>query len=274
MCILVELCIAADKFGRLVEIMRRLRSPGGCPWDREQDYLSIRRYIIEEAYELIESIENENRGNMCEECGDLLLQVVFISCIAEERGDFDICDVLECLTEKLIRRHPHVFGDVDVKNSEEVLKNWEQIKVGERKDRQEDASILAGIPRGLPALLRAYRIQERAAKVGFDWPDGNIAPVMDKVDEEIAELKDALKGGEDTLAVEEELGDVMFALANISRHLKADPETALHKACVKFSSRFRFIEDAVSESGRAWIDFSLDELEDLWVEAKKSQNRA
>ena len=266
---MVEPCETAEKFNKLVAVMKRLRAPGGCPWDREQDYLSLRRYIIEEAYELVEAIEKEDSHNMCEECGDLLLQVVFVSCMAEERGDFDICDVLDYLTEKLIRRHPHVFGDINVKNSEEVLRNWEQIKVGERKERHEDPSLLAGIPRGLPALLRAYRIQERAAKVGFDWPKGDLTPVMDKVHEEITELEEALSSGTDN-EVEEELGDLMFALANLSRHLKIDPEITLHKACMKFSSRFRLIEEAVSKSKRPWDDFTLDELDEYWVEAKKA----
>lgn len=265
---MTEHCGQSEKFNKLVSVMKRLRAPGGCPWDREQDYLSLRRYIIEEAYELVEAIEKNDTENMCEECGDLLLQVVFVSCMAEERGDFDICAVLDHLTDKLIRRHPHVFGDVDVKNSEEVLKNWEQIKVGERKGRCDDASLLAGIPRGLPALLRAYRIQERASKVGFDWPKGDPAPVMDKVREEIKELEEAMSSGTDN-EVEEEIGDLMFAIANLSRHLNIDPETALHKACAKFSGRFRSVEESVSRSEREWNDFTLDELEEYWLDAKK-----
>lgn len=259
---------AAEKFGKLLDVMKRLRSPGGCPWDREQDYLSLRRYIIEESYELVEAIENEDICNMREECGDLLLQVVFVACIAEERGDFDMAAVIEYLVEKLIRRHPHVFGDVDVKNSEDVLKNWEQIKIREREGRSDDSSLMAGIPRGVPSLLRAYRMQERAAKVGFDWPDGDAAAVIDKVDEEIAELKEAISNGCPFEDVEEELGDLMFAIVNLSRHLRADPETAMHKACGKFASRFRHIEEMVAKSGRQWKDFGLDELDMFWNEAK------
>ena len=261
--------VTAEKFNELVAVMKRLRAPGGCPWDREQTYLSLRRYIIEEAYELIEAIENEDDANMCEECGDLMLQTVFVSCLAEEQGRFDIADVLAHLTEKLIRRHPHVFGDVKVKNSDDVLKNWEQIKVGERRERHADSSLLAGVPRGLPALLRAYRMQEHAAKVGFDWPKGDPAPVMAKVEEEISELQAAIKEGSQE-NISEELGDAMFAMANLSRHLKEDPEISLHKACSKFSSRFRLVEKAVAESGRKWEDFSLDELEELWQNAKNS----
>lgn len=257
-----------DKFAELVSVMKRLRAPDGCPWDREQTYLSLRRYIIEEAYELIQAVENENTPNICEECGDLLLQVVFISCMAEERGDFTVCDVLDAITTKMIRRHPHVFGDIIVRDSEEVLKNWEQIKISERKDREEDHSLMAGIPRGMPALLRAYRIQERAAKAGFDWPKGDVSPVLGKVEEETAELTDAVKSG-DKAHIAEELGDLIFAAVNLSRHLGIDPEINLHKACEKFSGRFRQVEKSVENAGRPWKDYSLDELEGFWQEAKK-----
>ncbi|HAH70071.1 MAG TPA: nucleoside triphosphate pyrophosphohydrolase [Synergistaceae bacterium] len=260
-----------EKFIKLVDVMKRLRAPDGCPWDREQDYLSLRRYIIEEAYELIEAIENKNRDNICEECGDLLLQVVFVSALAEEIGEFNICNVMDHLTEKLIRRHPHVFGDTIVNSSDDVLKNWEQIKVGERQAKKVDSSLLAGIPRGLPGLLRAYRIQERAAKVGFDWPKGDPSPVIAKVEEELNELKDNITNGAVREATEEELGDLLFAVANLSRHLKADPETTLHKACVKFSDRFRIVEAEVAVSGREWSDFTLDELEGFWQKAKRQE---
>ena len=264
---------AGDKFIKLVEVMKRLRAPDGCPWDREQDFLSLRRYIIEEAYELIEAIENNNRDNICEECGDLMLQVVFISCMAEELGEFDICAVLDHLTEKLIRRHPHVFGDTEVNGSEDVLRNWEQIKVGERQKKKEDSSLLAGVPRGIPGLLRAYRIQERAGKVGFDWPKGDPAPVLAKVDEELSELKENINNNAEKEDIEEELGDLLFAVTNLSRHLKADPEITLHKACVKFTERFRFVEKEVQQSGKAWADFTLDELDGFWEKAKKLQTK-
>lgn len=258
---------AAEKFVKLLNIMKKLREPGGCPWDREQSYMTLRRYIVEEGYELIQAIEEGNLSNMREECGDLMLQVVFVSRIAEERGDFTIRDVLDGLTDKLIRRHPHVFGDTLVKDSQDVLKNWEQIKSAERRGKEEDPSYMAGIPRGMPALLRAYRIQERAAKPGFDWPAGDCAPVMAKVEEEAAELKEAARsGGKDE--IEEELGDLLFAAVNLSRHLGADPEAALHRACEKFSSRFRKVEKSVEASGRAWKEFTLDELEEFWQKAK------
>ena len=258
-----------EKFIKLVDVMKKLRAPGGCPWDREQDFLSLRRYIIEEAYELVEAIENENSDNICEECGDLMLQTVFVSAMAEELDEFDICSVMDHLTEKLIRRHPHVFGDTKVNGSDDVLKNWEQIKVGEREKKMVDSSLLAGIPRGLPGLLRAYRIQERAAKVGFDWPKGDPSPVLEKVEEEMTELKDNIRNGASKEAIEEELGDLLFAVSNLSRHLKADPEITLHRACEKFSDRFRKVENEVSFSGREWNDFTLEELEGFWQKAKR-----
>ena len=267
MCVTQYETATAEKFVKLVNVMKKLREPDGCPWDREQTYMSLRRYIVEEGYELIQAIEDGNVPNMCEECGDLMLQVIFVSCMAEERGDFTVCDVLDGLTNKLIRRHPHVFGDVHVNDSDDVLKNWEQIKSAERKKKEEDSSYMAGIPRGMPALLRAYRIQERAAKPGFDWPKGDCAPVMAKVEEEAAELREAAASG-DKAKIEEELGDLLFASVNLSRHLGADPEITLHRACEKFAARFRKVEKSVEESGRPWKDFTLDELEEFWQKAK------
>lgn len=261
-------CTAVSKkFNNLVEIMKRLRAPGGCPWDREQTYLTLRRYIIEEAYELIEAIEKEDFNNMCEECGDLLLQVVFVSCIAAEHDNFDISNVIDYISEKLVRRHPHVFGDINLKNTEEVLRNWEQIKTGEREKRHEDSSLLAGIPRLLPSLLKAYRMQERAAKVGFDWPKDALSSVIAKVDEEITELKDAINNN-NIDNVEEEIGDVFFTVVNLSRHFDIDPEASLHKACEKFASRFRCVEGQVSKSGKDWNAFTLNELDEFWNLAK------
>ena len=258
----------AEKFLKVVDIMKSLRAKDGCPWDREQNFMSLRRYIIEEAYELIQAIENNNYSNICEECGDLMLQVVFVSKIAEEHGMFDIADVMEHLANKLITRHPHVFGDATAKTSEEVLKNWEQIKSAERKKKEEDSSYMAGIPRGMPSLLRAYRIQERAAKPGFDWKKGDIASVLSKVEEEIAEVKEAVaEQNNDKIA--EELGDLIFSAVNLSRHLGVEPETNVHKACDKFDSRFRFVEKAVEASGKPWSCFSLSELDEFWKASKK-----
>ena len=257
-----------EEFNRLIEIMKRLRAPNGCPWDREQDYLSLRRYILEEAYELIEAIESGEFDAIVEECGDVLLQVVFVSQIAAERGDFDICDVLNYINSKLVRRHPHVFGNISVNNSDEVLKNWEQIKLGEKKEKHTDISVISGVPRALPALLRSYRIQEKASKAGFDWPENHTEEVLAKVDEEVSELKEAIVSG-DKNAIADELGDVLFIITNLSRHLKIDPEIALHRSTDKFSKRFRLVEKAVDESGRKWEDFSLDELDTFWNDAKR-----
>lgn len=261
----------AEKFLKLLSVMKRLREPNGCPWDREQNYMSLRKYILEESYELIEAIESGDIGDMTEECGDLLLQVVFVSTIAEERNDFDIKDVLDYISDKLIRRHPHVFGDVTVNDSEEVVKNWEQIKIGERKNKaKKDTSILAGVPRSMPALLRANRIQERAAKLGFDWEKEDLQPLYSKVGEELAEVKQAVET-KDKAAVSDEIGDLLFAVVNLSRHLDNDPEISLHNACAKFSSRFRYIENAVSASEKPWSDYNLDELDKLWEEAKAAE---
>jgi len=268
---MVDMNKTADNFNYLVSIIARLREPGGCPWDREQDYSTLGRYIIEEAYELIEAIESGRPAAICEECGDLLLQVIFVARIAEELGDFDIAEAMSGLSRKLIRRHPHVFAGTDVKDSDEVLKNWEQIKVGERRIKNEDFSVLAGVPRGLPSLLRAARMQERAGKVGFDWPKGDIAPVLAKAEEEIAELKEALASNPNSREVKEEIGDTLFALVNLSRHLKIDPEAAVQEACEKFARRFRYVEDMAYRTGRGWDDFTLDELEGYWVLAKENE---
>lgn len=268
---MVDKVKSAERFNEFVGIMERLRAPGGCPWDREQDHLTLRRYIIEEAYELIQAIDEGNPRAVCEECGDLMLQVVFVARIAEELGDFDIADVMTGISQKLIRRHPHVFGDINVKDSDEVIQNWEMIKAGERRQKNEDPSVLSGVPRGLPSLLRASRMQERAAKTGFDWPCGDITPVLAKVEEEIAELKEAITKNPESAEVNEEFGDLLFAMANLARHLKIDPEAAGHKACEKFDSRFRYVEKRAAETGRGWGDFSLEELEAYWVSAKQRE---
>ena len=261
----------ADKFGHLIEIMKRLRAPGGCPWDKEQTFSSLKRYIIEEAYELIEAIENENNANICEEAGDLLLQVVFISIIADERNLFDISSVIDCVSDKLKRRHPHVFADVKLNDKSEVLNSWEKIKSRERKLKQNKHSILEGIPKMLPSLLKAYRMQERAANVGFDWPKGAISIVLEKLDEEVSEVKTAIKT-KDKHKIEDEIGDSFFSIVNLCRHLEINPEDALNKASNKFALRFRYIENTISDVGRTWSDYSLEELEALWGLAKLNEN--
>ena len=258
---------AGEKLLRLMDIMKRLREPGGCPWDREQTMKSLRPFIVEEAYELIEAIDSGDSGVVAEECGDLLLQVVFISSIAEEEGLFDLGEVIDTLVEKLVRRHPHVFGDVSVEDSEAVRKNWEQIKKEERRDKKLDQSILSGVPKSLPALVRAFQIQERAAKVGFDWPAGDISLLLEKIDEELKELAEARKTGNPD-EILEEVGDLLFATVNLARHLGVDAEFSLQETNKKFTRRFEFIEKTVETGSRDWSEYSLEELENLWQRAK------
>lgn len=258
----------AVRFEDLLDIMTRLRAPGGCPWDAEQTLGSLRRYILEESHELVEAIEDDDAAHICEECGDVLLQVVFIATIAKEQNLFEISDVLRGICRKLITRHPHVFGDIEVKNAAEVSSNWERIKADERKNRASDSSAMAGIPRSLPALLRAYRIQERAAKKGFDWERGDTRPVREKVLEELSELAAEVEG-QNSDAAREELGDLFFALVNLSRHMGVNPENALHEANAKFDLRFRDVEAQASESGLNMEEMTLEELDALWLRAKE-----
>lgn len=257
-------------FEELVEIMKKLRAPEGCPWDRKQTLETLKGYVIEESYELIDAIDSRDVKNICEECGDLLLQIVFIAQIAAENDWFEVQEIIESLCDKLKRRHPHVFGDLKVRDSEEVRRNWDMIKLQERESKKEEPSRLTGIPRSMPALLRAYAIQERAAKVGFDWEKGNLDPIWAKIDEEIRELRKALDEG-DAGEVKEEIGDLLFAVVNLSRHVGVNPEEALQGANEKFSARFRFIEESVEGKGRSFDEYSLDELETLWQSAKKVQ---
>lgn len=257
-------------FEELVEIMKKLRAPGGCPWDKKQTLETLKEYVIEESYELIDAIDSKDVKNICEECGDLLLQIVFIAQIAAENDWFEVQEIIESLCDKLKRRHPHVFGDLKVRDSEEVRRNWDMIKLQERESKKEEPSRLTGIPRSMPALLRAYAIQERAAKVGFDWEKGNLDPIWAKIDEEIRELRKALDEG-DAGEVKEEIGDLLFAVVNLSRHIGVNPEEALQGANEKFSARFRFIEESVEGKGRSFNEYSLDELETLWQSAKKAQ---
>ncbi|MDR1965347.1 MAG: nucleoside triphosphate pyrophosphohydrolase [Synergistaceae bacterium] len=252
----------------LLEIMKRLRAPGGCPWDAEQTLPSLRRYILEEAHELVEAIDGGIPRDICEECGDLLLQVAFVSQIAGESGLFDAGDVCRMICAKLIRRHPHVFAGASVNGASEVSRNWELIKADERKGRDADSSAMAGIPKGLPALLRALRISERAAKKGFDWEAGDFESVRGKVLEELGEFKAEVERS-DAVAMKEEFGDLMFALVNMSRHLGIDPEGALHGASEKFSSRFRDMEGIAARRNLSMEDMPLDALEELWQSAKK-----
>jgi MazG family protein len=255
--------------------MERLRGEGGCPWDRKQSFETLRTYIVEEAYELVEAITSGAPENIKEESGDLLLQIVFLSTIAKEKCFYDINDVINNLCDKLIRRHPHVFADESAEDSDEVLRNWERIKLTEKAADDENSSesnvksILSGVPSGLPALLKAYRIQEKAAHVGFDWERGDTAPIFEKIQEEIREIKSAMDQ-KDAVCVEEEIGDLLFAGVNLARHLGVNPDVALGRTNAKFMLRFSEIEKLVAKSGRNWADFSLDELDNMWNIAKKS----
>ena len=249
----------------LVDVMRTLREPDGCPWDREQTHASIRSNMIEEVYEYLEAVDADDPEGMREELGDVLMQIVFHARMAEEVGRFDLQDVIDEVVDKLIRRHPHVFGETQVKGSEEVLVNWEAIKKTEKTERRH---VLDGVTQGLPALLRAYKLQGKAAKVGFDWPD--TVGVWNKVQEELGELQEALAGG-DKQAAENELGDVLFAIVNYARHHKIEPEVALNGTNNRFAKRFAHVEACVEASGKNWQDFTLEELDSFWDEAKAAE---
>jgi len=249
-------------FLRLVEHMEKLREPGGCPWDREQTHATLKKYMIEEAHEACEAIDHGDDAKICEELGDVLLQVVFHGQMASERGAFTVADIADAISNKLVERHPHVFGDMELNTPEEVLKNWEQMKARREESR---TSLLDGIPPSLPALLRARRIQERAAQVGFDW--NHIAEVVAKMEEEVGEFGREC-AGKDPERIEDELGDLLFAIVNVSRYLNVDPEAALHRTARKFIERFRHIEKRVAESGRTMDVVTLEEMDRYWDEAK------
>ncbi|MGC9080071.1 nucleoside triphosphate pyrophosphohydrolase [Sulfurihydrogenibium sp.] len=244
-----------ENFQKLVDLVAKLRVE--CPWDREQTNQSIKKNLIEEAYELLEAIEENDNEKMIEELGDLLLQVVFHSQIKKDEGSFDINTVIEKLIEKLIRRHPHVFGNSNVKTQEEVLKQWDEIK------RKEKESIFDGIPKRMPALMRAVKVQNRAAKVGFEWE--NIDQVWRKVEEELNELKEAKTQQEKV----HELGDLLIAVTNLARFMKVDPEEALHLSIDRMIKRFSYIEKKAKEMGKSLEEMSLSEMDNLWNEAKK-----
>lgn len=251
----------------LVEVMGTLRAENGCPWDREQNHETLKPYLIEEAYEVIDALDEGQMYKICEELGDLLLQIVFHAQIAKENNHFDINDVVDSITEKMIRRHPHVFGSTSVKNSSEVLLNWDKIKAQEKGNRQ-DVSQLSGIPRILPALMRAEKVQAKAAKVGFDWPDYRGA--LDKVEEELREVIQAIKAG-DKRATKEELGDLLFAVVNMARLLDVEAEEALSQTTGKFIERFNYIEEQALLSGDQLVDLSLEQMDKWWEEAKQQK---
>ena len=268
--------VPSREIERLIEIMAALRRPGsGCPWDLEQTFRTVAPYTIEEAYEVADAIERGNLDDLRDELGDLLLQVVFHARMAEEAGAFAFGDVVEAITAKLVRRHPHVFGEARDLSPDEVKGVWDAIKAAERSARaraSRDAAVrpglLDGIAQALPALIRAEKLTRKAATVGFDWPE--TAQVVDKIHEEIAEVADAVAGGEPE-RIEDEVGDLLFAVANLARHLKVDAEGALRRANAKFERRFGAIERDLADRGRSLNEASLEEMEQLWSEAKVAE---
>ena len=293
-----------ERFERAVSIMARLRAPGGCPWDREQTFDTIKPYTLEETYEVLEAIDARDWNELTGELGDLLLQVLFYAEMAEEKKRFTIDDVLDRLSNKLVDRHPHVFGDVKADTPGEVVRNWQALKAEEKKKRQGDAgeaskhghpdSVLHGVSSAMPSLMEAYKISTRVAHVGFDWP--NIEGLFDKLNEETAELRRNLEEypepgpqpqsaaavasargvtvSEDLRGrLEDEVGDLLFVLVNIARYLALDPESALRKTNRKFRRRFEYLEDKLREQGRKPADASLDEMEGLWQESKQQEKR-
>jgi len=253
-------------FGRLMEIMRRLRAPGGCPWDAEQTHASLKRYLIEEAYEVIEAVDAEDDKLLKEELGDLLLQPVFHAAVAEERGAFTMEEILEAINDKLVRRHPHVFGEEVIESSQAQVANWEKIKKEEKGVERKSA--LSGIPPELPALMKAQKITEKAARVGFDWEETD--QVFAKVMEELKEFEEAMISG-DQKEMEAELGDLLFAIVNLGRFLAIDPEEALRKTIGRFTRRFHHVEETLHARGVVMQSSTLAEMDLLWEEAKRME---
>ena len=294
-----------ERFERAVQIMHRLRAPGGCPWDREQTFDTIKPFTLEETYEVLEAIDNRDWEELTGELGDLLLQVLFYAEMAQEEQHFSIDDVLERLSNKLVNRHPHVFGDVEANTSAEVLKNWEAIKAEEKKKRLEAGggkaakkeenpdSVLAGVSKGVPSLLEAFKLSSRAAHVGFEWPE--IRGLFDKLHEETRELQSELdklpdsnlkppergvaSSGKQPIPpelrerLEDEVGDLFFVMVNIARYLSLDPESALRKTNRKFRNRFQWVEERLREQGKKPAESTLDEMERLWQESKRQERK-
>jgi nucleoside triphosphate diphosphatase len=269
---------AGDHFDRLVDIMRALRAPGGCPWDREQTLASLRPFVLEETYEVLEAIDNGSAADLREELGDYLYEAVFLAHISEESGSFSIADAIDAICDKLVRRHPHVFArkpeDASI-TSDQVIERWETMKARERGEPTDargarGKTTLSGVPKTLPSLLRAYEISARAAAVGFDW--ARAEDVLDKIDEEVAEVRHEVEAGATghLSRAEEEMGDLLFAIANLSRKLGIEPEAALRRANEKFTHRFDALEQAFSARGRSLQDATLQEMEDEWQRLKES----
>ena len=262
-----------DAFQRLVAVVARLRGPGGCPWDREQTHESVKPMTIEEAYEVAHAIDERDDDELEGELGDLLLQVVFHASIAEERKAFGLREVIERVSAKMVRRHPHVFGGDDASTSGEVLRNWEAIKAAEREAKgKDDESMLDSVHGGLPAVMEAFQMTTKVSRVGFDWKtaDGALA----KLDEEALELREAIRAGTDARAVAEEIGDLLFVAVNVARLAGVDPESALKAANRKFRRRFRHVEERLRADGRRPADSTLEEMDRLWDEAKRRESPA
>ena len=263
----------SEKFDELVNVMARLRAPGGCPWDREQTYASLAQYLLEECYETFDAIQEADQTgdttNLREELGDVLLQVVFHSTIAAEKGDFTIDEVTEGVTEKLILRHPHVFGEAELKTAHDVLSNWDELKRAQQqasgKVEKPKESILEDVPLHFPALLEGQKLSKKAAKARFDWE--NVHQIFDKLTEETDELKEAIEKNEN---IEEEIGDLLFVVVNLARRLDVDAETALKKTNRKFRERFKYIEKELKSNGKSLENSSLEEMDALWNQAKKA----
>lgn len=258
----------------LKTIMARLRDrENGCPWDIKQNFKSIAPYTLEEAYEVVDAIEKNNKDELCDELGDLLFQVIYHAQMADEEEAFEFDDVVHAICTKLVRRHPHVFGNEDLSSDEEIRDMWERVKREEKADTIEDPSLLADIPVGLPAMTRAVKLQKRAAQVGFDWPDAG--PVLEKIQEELDELKEAMAEPETVRKekVQEEFGDLLFVMANLSRHLKIDPEAAVRTANKKFVDRFGYIEQTYEYDKEKMKTASLEEMDALWDEAKMHEKK-
>ena len=272
----------SERFDELVRLMARLRAPDGCPWDRKQTHESLKPYLLEEAYEVLETIDKQDEGKLREELGDLLLQILFHAQIAAERKAFSVEDVMRLLADKLVRRHPHVFDQQEggTLTPDQVYSNWEQIKKSERQRTGGSESALDGVPKTLPALLRAFQTQARASRVGFDWPQNSegVHQVMGKVTEELGELTDAYtarnnQDGDDEREaaqrhLEDEMGDVLFSLVNLARFLKVNPEDALRRATDRFADRFHFVEAEAARTGRTLESMTLAEMDSLWEKAK------
>lgn len=254
------------EFDELVQIMGKLRSEEGCPWDKKQTITSLRKYLLEETYEVAEAIDKKDYSHLKEELGDLLLQIVFQSQIATERGEFTVNDVAKGISEKLIKRHPHIWGDTKVKDADEVVSNWQKIKAEEKIDRKY---ILDGVPSVLPSLIYAEKIQKKASEVGFDWVE--VKDVIEKIEEELTELKEAIEKNEKE-NIDEEIGDLLFSVVNVSRFVKVDSEHSLKKCVDKFKKRFKYIEDKANKMNIKIQDMTFKQMDEIWDEAKEKLN--